>query len=368
MRLAAGGLALCVALWLAVIGLGWAALALTVGTLLLLSRRRSVPVIVYHSVSPDASWLPWSANISVRPEVFRRHMQVLSRCGYRVVRDDDLYAGKLDPRRRQVVLHFDDAYHDVTLHALPLLRQLGFPATVLASTDFIDPAEAPRDPARPVGYMTAAELRAIDADPLFKVSCHGKDHALGPVPGPATPRNPHTWGLETANLWFYMPGNKARWFEQDPPDLPQIPASDSVLTARLLTEDGQETETQRSSRVRRDLGEARATLSELLGREVRGLCWPFDRVTPTALADAQAAGFARFTGGRADNPGNRPIVSVSRTHMHDHAAGDTPDWIEALVFRARVEIAAGNLLWCPVSWMATLRRRSSGKYLKFRTL
>ncbi|WP_121630442.1 polysaccharide deacetylase family protein [Tropicibacter alexandrii] len=335
------------------------------GTLWALSRRRSVPVIVYHAVTPDASWLPWGANVAVRPEVFRAQMETLARTGWEVVPDDRLFGGQLDPRKRQLALHFDDAYHNVFVHARPCLERLGFPATVFASTDFIDPSQGVRGADTTRGYMNAEELRAMDGDGLFKIGCHGKDHVLGPVPGPMMARDPATWGPETAHLWYYMPGNKARWFEQAPPGITPIPDSQSVLVARLLTPQGQETEAQRSARVRADLSAARSLMSRLLGREVVDFCWPFDRVSDAALADARAVGFAHFTGGRQDNPGNRPVETVSRTHVHDHAAGFAPLWVELLVFRARVEIAAGNLLWSPISWAASARRRLSGQFPRF---
>ena len=365
-RLAAGVVVLSGAVLLAVRGHWAVGLLLGAGTLWALSRRRSVPVMVYHAVTPDASWLPWGANVSVRPEVFRAQMDVLARSGWQVVRDDLLFAGQLDPGKRQLAIHFDDAYHDVFVHALPCLRQHGFPATAFASTDFIDPSRGVRAEGAARGYMNGDELRAMEADPLFKIGCHGKDHTLGPVPGPMTDRDPETWGPETAHLWYYMPGNKARWFEQSPPGVTPIPEADSVLVARLVDSAQQETDAQRSDRVRRDLGQARRIMSDLLGRDVEDFCWPFDRVSDAAHADARAVGFRHFTGGRQDNPGNRPVETVSRTHVHDYAAGHAPLWVEALVFRARVEIAAGNLLWSPVSWLAAARRRLSGQFPRFR--
>ena len=50
------------------------ALLLFVGTAVLwhpwMKREGGVPVLVYHSVTSQGAWLPWSENISVTPEFF----------------------------------------------------------------------------------------------------------------------------------------------------------------------------------------------------------------------------------------------------------------------------------------------------------
>jgi hypothetical protein len=143
----------------------------------------------------------------------------------------------------------------------------------------------------------------------------------------------------------------------------QVPATDSALTARALCEARRESEAERSARVRAMLRAGRTALSDLLRRDVDYLCWPFDRVTPEALCDARAVGFNRFTGGRADNRPARRTGILSRTHIHDRAAGPAPLWVEAIVFRARVEVAAGNLLWWPIPVVAGLRRRRNLHFL-----
>lgn len=367
-RLIAGLVVFLGGIVLMVWNLFWIGLAMVAVALWFLSRRHNIPIIVYHSVGPDAGWLPWGANVSVRPEVFHAQMAQLGKSGWSVVPDEQIFEGRIRKHSKVLAMHFDDAYHDFHIYALPCLREKGYAATVFASTDFIDPSEGLRHTESTRGYMNAAELCAVDSEPLFKVGCHGKDHTLGPVPGPNSARNPSMWGPETAQLWYYLKGNKARWFEQSPPDIAELPAADSVLVARLMLEpDGkQETEQQRSNRVRRDLTAARDIMSNLLGRRIDDFCWPFDRVTPQALQDAKAVGFCRFTAGRRDNRGDVQVDTVSRTHIHDYAAGHSPVWVEAFVFRARVEVAAGNLLWCPICWAATIRRRASGEFLRFR--
>lgn len=86
----------------------------------------------------------------------------------------------------------------------------------------------------------------------------------------------------------------------------------------------------------------------LLCREVRFPCWPFDRWTPAARHPAEAAGFQCFTGGRGKSrPGEDPDM-LRRMHVHDHAFGGGPLWLETPGFRARLGAMSGNLYRTPV--------------------
>lgn len=349
---------------LGLVGLGWLGLLGVALVFWFLMRRTGIPILTYHSISAQSDWLPWAANISVRPEVFAHHMQVIARTGWTVVTDRTVFsalAGEAHIPRRCVALHFDDAYLDVGANALPVLRQHGFSACIFASSDFIDKSDGIRKNLGPAprGYFNADELREIDREQLFEIACHGKDHARVPVVGPTSLReDPLSWGLETAYLWSLIPGNKSRWFDDLPPDVVEVPANDSALTATMQTSDGPEDPRSQADRVLALLIQARAKLSAVLDRDVAYLCWPFDRVTPDAHGIAKQAGFKEFTGARCINLWGSGQDSVSRTHINDYAAGpDMPLWIEGLVFRAKLEVAAGNLIWWPVSLLAALRRR-----------
>lgn len=363
-KLKATGLGLLGCAGLAVVGLGWLALPGAIFVLWFLMRRTGIPILTYHSVSGQPDWLPWAANISVRPEVFARHMQVIVNTGWTVVSDREAFSALASEGRiprRGVALHFDDAYLDVGANALPVLRQHGFPACIFASSDFIDESDGVRTNlgSAPKGYFNADELRQIDRDPLFEIASHGKDHARVPVAGLTSLRDdPLNWGSETAYLWSLNPGNKSRWFDDLPPDAIEIPANDSALTATMQTADGPEDPQSQADRVLALLTQARSELSTILERDVTYLCWPFDRVTTAAHTAAKQAGFTEFTGARTINLWGSGRDSVSRTHINDYAAGpDMPLWIEGLVFRAKLEVAAGNLIWWPVSLLAALRRR-----------
>lgn len=90
--------------------------------------RQSLLVLCYHSVSTR-----WEHALSVTPDAFRVQVTSLARTGVPPVSADALAKGA----RRGLHVTFDDAYRDV-LDALPLLEQLGLPATVFVSTGFAD--------------------------------------------------------------------------------------------------------------------------------------------------------------------------------------------------------------------------------------
>jgi peptidoglycan/xylan/chitin deacetylase (PgdA/CDA1 family) len=92
-------------------------------------------ILFYHRVSPD------SDELAVSPGHFREQMDVLADTGVEVVDVVDaarrLFAGECAPRRI-VGLSFDDGYSDVAEHALPVLEQHGFRATVFVATGLVD--------------------------------------------------------------------------------------------------------------------------------------------------------------------------------------------------------------------------------------
>jgi peptidoglycan/xylan/chitin deacetylase (PgdA/CDA1 family) len=93
-------------------------------------------ILFYHRVAPDRD------ELAVHPDEFRRQMEHLAREGYRVVDvmalgdflDDDAVP------KRTVALTFDDGFLDVAEHALPVLLEHRFRATVFVSPAVVDGA------------------------------------------------------------------------------------------------------------------------------------------------------------------------------------------------------------------------------------
>lgn len=93
-----------------------------------------VPIFAYHQVAETggAGGYPWT----VTPAVFETHLRVLADESCRVTDLEnfvtELRQGRVSPRT--VVLTFDDGFRGVWLHAYPLLKRYGFPATLFLAT------------------------------------------------------------------------------------------------------------------------------------------------------------------------------------------------------------------------------------------
>jgi peptidoglycan/xylan/chitin deacetylase (PgdA/CDA1 family) len=134
-------------------------------------------VLCYHAVSPT-----WPAKVAVTPDALRRQVGGLLARGYRPRTFAELAAAP--PERRTLVVTFDDAYRSVRTHALPVLRELGVPATVFACTDFTG-SERPVPMGRPEWEGTPHEhelvpmgwdeLRSL-ADAGWEVGSHTRSH------------------------------------------------------------------------------------------------------------------------------------------------------------------------------------------------
>jgi peptidoglycan/xylan/chitin deacetylase (PgdA/CDA1 family) len=86
--------------------------------------RPGLRILYYHRVSDDRDPL------AVTPAAFRRQMDALAAAGQRIVDLYEIDELALSPEEAAVALTFDDGYRDVLHHALPVLREHGFPSTV----------------------------------------------------------------------------------------------------------------------------------------------------------------------------------------------------------------------------------------------
>jgi peptidoglycan/xylan/chitin deacetylase (PgdA/CDA1 family) len=106
-----------------------------------ISHRRALPILMYHSISedaePDAS--PYYKT-TTRPALFAQHLRWLNDEGFRSV---DLENGIRIARQgngaseKTVVITFDDGFRDFYDSAFPALKAQGHTATVFLPTAFI---------------------------------------------------------------------------------------------------------------------------------------------------------------------------------------------------------------------------------------
>jgi peptidoglycan/xylan/chitin deacetylase (PgdA/CDA1 family) len=88
-------------------------------------------ILGYHGVAVRDEH-EWDGELYISPQLLRRRFATLRGGGYEVLKLDDavrrLYDGTLPPKA--IALTFDDGAYDFFTHALPLLEEFGFPATV----------------------------------------------------------------------------------------------------------------------------------------------------------------------------------------------------------------------------------------------
>jgi len=98
-------------------------------------RQQRLLILCYHGIATGEEHGS-HPEMFLPPEIFARRMQLLARSGCNVVSLGEglrlLQEGKLPPR--SVVITFDDGWADFPLHAFPVLKQHGFPATVYLTT------------------------------------------------------------------------------------------------------------------------------------------------------------------------------------------------------------------------------------------
>lgn len=323
------------------------------------------PVLCYHSIS-DQGWVPWPTCI-VSLETFERHLQVLARGGFTVMRTKDLVAARLARQPlppRPVAINFDDGYLDNWTAALPGLRRHGLPATMFVSLDFIDDGDRARPTLDDVaegcaaagelqwtGYVNWSEIAAMEQGGVIDVLPHGVDHAMveiGPrVVDHLTARN---WRRLAWVQWRAMPGSKADWYRNTTP--PVVPLGTPVrenapaLSARAWhPEHGRESEAAYRDRVRGQLGRARRELQARLDRPIDIFCWPNNGTCDAARAIAEEVGYRATTGGVGENRAEEDPRVLSRLGVGDRIAGWRWPAAEAVGLYAAIRVFQGNYYW-----------------------
>jgi len=127
-----------------------------------------IPVVMYHSVTPDAS--PEN-RLQVSVATFSRQMQFLKSRHYNVVSLEA--AGEMirDKKRippHTVALTFDDGYKDNYIYAYPVLKRLGLPATIFIVVNEVGRPEGDR--------LSWDEIRAMQDSGIIMIGSHTLDH------------------------------------------------------------------------------------------------------------------------------------------------------------------------------------------------
>ncbi len=119
--------------------------------------------LMYHDLTQnEARTSAWTT----MPEKFRTDMTALLNAGYRPLSVEDYAAGNIRPGQDYFVITFDDGYTSNLTMALPILSELGIPATVFVITGSVGAD----------GHMTWEQIEEITASGIVTVYSHTDTH------------------------------------------------------------------------------------------------------------------------------------------------------------------------------------------------
>jgi peptidoglycan/xylan/chitin deacetylase (PgdA/CDA1 family) len=132
-------------------------------------------ILCYHAVSPS-----WESFLAVEPERLDEQVRLLLRRGYEA---KTLSQALAEPGPRTLVVTFDDGYRSILERGLPVLGELGVPATVFVPTDLIDeaglfsslPAEQMPGDEEELRCMSWSQVRSL-LDEGWEVGSHTCTH------------------------------------------------------------------------------------------------------------------------------------------------------------------------------------------------
>jgi len=131
-----------------------------------------VPILCYHNLGPQSK-----GRLLLGASQFEQQMRYLKAQGYRVISLSDFIDWlqlKRQLPKRAVVLTFDDGYRAFREYAYPVLKELGFPATLFVYTDYVGAGR---------NALSWDDLKSLAAEG-FDVQAHSKTHAdLRRAPG-----------------------------------------------------------------------------------------------------------------------------------------------------------------------------------------
>jgi peptidoglycan/xylan/chitin deacetylase (PgdA/CDA1 family) len=123
-----------------------------------------VPILCYHNLGPQSK-----GRLLLGASQFDQQMRYLKAEGYRVISVGDFIewmGGKRQLPKRSVVLTFDDGYRAFREFAYPVLKELGFTATLFVYTDYVGAGR---------NALAWSDLKALEAEG-FDVQAHSKTH------------------------------------------------------------------------------------------------------------------------------------------------------------------------------------------------
>jgi peptidoglycan/xylan/chitin deacetylase (PgdA/CDA1 family) len=147
------------------------------GAKLLGTKQEGMRILCYHRVNDlDQNYM------TVPVISFRAQMEFLFRQGYRTAKLSSLLVKETD--ERNLVITFDDGYRDNYENAYPILKELGYTATIFCIADRVNTE----------GYLTIEDIRQMERNG-FEFGSHTVSH-------------PHLARLDSEEKWLEISNSK----------------------------------------------------------------------------------------------------------------------------------------------------------------
>lgn len=142
--------------------------------------RRICPILMYHKISGSKAY----SRSWVTPPVFRKQMEALKSHGCQSINFNQFFFGRLGSPLPEcpIIITFDDGYQGVFANAFPILKELGFVATLFITTSLVsdtkrrdniwDVAKESKWPAHHLLWSEVAEMKREG----FEIGSHGISH------------------------------------------------------------------------------------------------------------------------------------------------------------------------------------------------
>lgn len=127
-----------------------------------------IPILMYHSIDPDA---PKDSLLAVTPDVFRKQMRFLKEHRYNVVtlaEAVDIIKNKKKSPAHTIAITFDDGYRDNYTYAFPILKDYNFPATIFIVANEVGRVQENR--------FTWDDISVMQASGIIAFGSHTMNH------------------------------------------------------------------------------------------------------------------------------------------------------------------------------------------------
>ncbi len=151
---------------------------------------RSIPVVIYHHISPVGRGL------TISPEIFEDHLRILDKKGWKTLSGEEflffLQCDKIP--KKCVLISFDDGFADNYFYAYPILKKYNMKALLFVATSFIEEIDRerynfiplPHKEAWPLAFTerrsevmcTWDKLKEMETSRVFDIQSHGHTHRI----------------------------------------------------------------------------------------------------------------------------------------------------------------------------------------------